>query len=156
MDWGADLLVGGGIACALGAIWRDWRERRVPHWTVAGLLALWLILAVAAPERLGFDPWVGLACGGAALALGMLCYAAGWWGAGDAKLLAVLALWMGPHDLPAALVGATGVGLLLLAAALAVPTGDFRTRGLPFAVALAVPAAAVLAARATGFAELPS
>ena len=128
-------------------MWKDWRWRQVPHWTVVGILALWLVLALTTPERLGFDPWAGLVCGGAALALGMLCYALGWWGAGDAKLLAVLALWVGPHDLPAALLGTVAVGLLLLATAFAVPRGDFRKRGVPFAVALAVPAATVLAAR---------
>ena len=147
MDWGADLLVGAGIACALAATWDDWRSRQVPHWTVLGLLACWLLLATMAPERLGFDPWAGLICGGAALALGMFCYALGWWGAGDAKLLAVLALWVGPHDLPAALLGTVAVGLLLLAMAFAVPRGEFRKRGVPFAVALAVPAATILAAR---------
>ena len=140
-------MVCAGIACALSAIWKDWRSRQVPHWTLVGLLAFWLALALTAPESLGFDPWAGLVCGGAALALGMLCYALGWWGAGDAKLLAVLALWVGPHDLPAALFGSAAVGLLLLATAVAVPSGDFRKRGLPFAVALAVPAATILAAR---------
>ena len=128
-------------------MWQDWRSRQVPHWTVVGLLTLWLVLVLTAPERLGFGPWAGLLCGGAALALGMLCYALGWWGAGDAKLLAVLALWVGPDDLPAALAGTAAVGLVLLAAALAVPRGDFRKRGLPFAAALVVPAATVLAAR---------
>lgn len=135
-------------------MWNDWRSRRVPHWTVVGLLALWPVLVLTMPERLGFDPWAGLACGGAALALGMLCYALGWWGAGDAKLLAALALWVGPHDLPAALLGTVAVGLLLLATALAAPRGDFRRRGVPFAVALAVPAATVLAARIAAFADL--
>ena len=128
-------------------MWTDWRWRQVPHWTVVGLLALWLLLAMTAPQRLGFDPWAGLVCGGAALALGMLCYALGWWGAGDAKLLAALALWVGPHDLPVALLGTVAVGLLLLATAFAVPRGDLRKRGVPFAVALTVPAATVLAAR---------
>ncbi|MYE10401.1 MAG: hypothetical protein F4X99_01805 [Gammaproteobacteria bacterium] len=128
-------------------MWNDWRSREVPHWTMVGLLALWLLVALTTPERLGFEPWTGLVCGGVALALGTLCYAFGWWGAGDAKLLAVLALWMGPHDLPAALLGTVAVGLLLLTIGLVVPRNDFRKRGVPFAVALAVPAATVLAAR---------
>ena len=135
-------------------MWQDWRRREVPHWTVAGLLALWLLLVVTRPERLGFDPWLGLACGAGALALGALCYGLGWWGAGDAKLLAVLALWIGPHDLPAALLGTAALGLLLVAVALASPTGDFRKRGLPFAIAVAAPAVAFLAARAASVAEL--
>ncbi len=133
-------------------MWEDWRWRQVPHWTVAGLLALWLLFAVTAPERLGFPPWAGLACGAGALVFGFLCFRLGWWGAGDAKLLAVLALWIGPHDLPAALLGTAAVGLLLIAVALAVPAGDFRQRGLPFAVALGVPAATVLATRVGSFA----
>lgn len=146
-------MVCGGVACTLAAMWGDWRWRQVPHWTVAGLLALWLLLAVTAPERLGFPPWAGAACGVGALALGFLCFRLGLWGAGDAKLLAVLALWIGPHDLPAALLGTAAVGLLLLAVALAVPAGDFRKRGLPFAVALTAPAVAVLAARVASLAD---
>lgn len=147
MNWGADLLVGAGIACALAAMYKDWRRREVPHWTLVGLLGVWLVLVMTAPERLGFAPWAGLACGIGALAFGLLCYALGWWGAGDGKLLAALAVWVGPDQLPLALLGTAAVGLLLLAVAIVLPTGDFRRRGVPFAVAIAVPAATLLAAR---------
>lgn len=147
MNWGADLLVGAAIACALAAMYKDWRWREVPHWTLVGLLGFWLVLVMTVPERLGFEPWAGLACGAGALAFGMLCYALGWWGAGDGKLLAALAIWVGPAQLPLALLGTAAVGLLLLLVALVLPAGEFRRRGVPFAVAIAVPASTLLAAR---------
>ena len=151
MAWGADLLVGAGIACAFAAMYKDWRWREVPHWTLVGLLGFWLALVMMAPGRLGFEPWAGLACGAGALAFGMLCYALGWWGAGDGKLLAALAVWVGPDQLPLALLGTAAVGLVLLVVALVLPAGDFRRRGVPFAVAIAVPASALLAARVEPF-----
>lgn len=133
---------------ALAAMWTDWRRREVPDWIVGGLLCLWIVTFVFAPDALGFGAWSALLCGAVALAVGLACHAFGWLGGGDGKLLAVLALWLGPRDLPLALLGMALTGGVLVAAALVVRDGDFRRRGIPFACAMAPPAAALLLARA--------
>ena len=102
MHWVGPAALSGAVALALAAAWTDWRRREVPHWTVAGLLGAWLLAVVLAPEALGFDPWAGLLCGGVGLVTGLVCHGFGWLGGGDAKLLGVLALWLGPRDLPIA------------------------------------------------------
>ncbi len=133
---------------ALAAAGTDLQRREIPHWILAGMVLLWLAAAWLAPEALNAAPWVGLVCGGAGLALGFVLYALGWLGGGDGKLLAVLAMWLGPADLGLALVAAGALGLLLALLALARPKGGLRRRGLPCALAIAPPAATLLAARA--------
>ena len=64
------------------------------------------------PWTLGAAPLAGLACGCAGLGAGFAFYALGWFGGGDGKLLAAMALWLGPTDV--------GFGLLAAAALLAV------------------------------------
>ena len=120
----------------------------MPDWIVGGLLCLWIVTFACAPDAFGFGVWSALLCGAAALAAGFACHALGWLGGGDGKLLAVLALWLGPRDLPLALLGIALTGGVLLAAALLVRDGDFRRRGIPFACAIAPPAATLLLARA--------
>ncbi len=135
------------VALALAAVWTDWRRREVPHWTVAGLFGAWLLAVVLAPGTLGFEPWTGLLCGAIGLAVGLVCHGFGWLGGGDAKLLGVLALWLGPRDLPLAFLGIALCGLALLLAAWVAPDGDFRRRGIPFACAIVPPTVALLVAR---------
>ena len=126
----------------------DWRYRRVPNWVVAVLVGAWIVAVAAAPEAratvLG-----GLACGGACLVLGFTAYLAGWLGAGDGKLLSALGLWLGPQDIGVALLGSSALLFAMWAFALAGPDrGSFRSRGIPFACALAPPSAVLLAAGA--------
>ncbi len=141
------------MACAASAVavfslWTDWRSREVPHWLLGGLALLWGVAWAFAPGAVGDEPQAGLACGAIMLALGFVLHLAGWLGAGDGKLLAVLALWLGPRDLAMALFGTACLGLALLIVAWARPQGDFRERGIPFAWAIAPPAATLLLARA--------
>ena len=152
MQWVGPAALSAAVALALAAAWTDWRRREVPHWTVVGLFGFWLLTVARAPEALGFDPWAGLLCGVVGLTAGLVCHGFGWLGGGDAKLLGVLALWLGPRDLPIALLGIALCGLALLVAAWLAPTGDFRRRGIPFACAIVPPTAALLVARvvATG------
>lgn len=132
------------------ALWSDWCRRSVPHTLLAALLALWVVACVFAPESsaLGRSLVASALCGLGSLGVGFAMHACGWLGAGDGKLLAVLALWLGPRDLPLALFGTVLIGIALLAVAWARPTGEFRTRGIPFAWAIVPPAATVLVARA--------
>ena len=139
-------------AVAAVALWSDWCRRTVPHWVVATLLALWLVACVFAPGSPALDAGGSIVasalCGAGALLAGFALHAFGWLGAGDGKLLAVMALWLGPGDLPLAFFGTVAIGLVLLAVAWARPDGEFRTRGIPFAWAIVPPSATVLLARA--------
>jgi prepilin peptidase CpaA len=101
------------VAILLLAVWFDVREQRIPNWLTAGGLAVALLLRAA----LGTGAlWVGLLGGALGFSLGILLFAAGAMGAGDAKLLATVGLLLGFDTflrcLP--LIGALG-GLLALA-----------------------------------------
>lgn len=73
----------------------DWRERKIPNRLVLTLLALWVL---ARPLVVIADGWqVGLTtpliCALIALVAGFALFAGRIFGAGDAKLFAVLMLW---------------------------------------------------------------
>ena len=129
-------------------LWTDWRTREIPHWLLAGLLLLWVVAALFRAEDLGVPLVAGAVSGAIGLLTGLVLHAFGWLGAGDCKLLAVVALWLGPWEFSLALLATAVIGLVLCLVALARPTGDFRVRGIPFAWAIAPPAAALLLARA--------
>lgn len=133
---------------AAGTAWTDWRRREVPNWMLAALLLGWAGAAVTVPAALDASPWTGLICGGVGLALGFGLHACGWLGGGDGKLAAVLAMWLGPSDVGFVLLGAAALFLGMWLAAQAGRADSFRRRGIPFACALAPPAAACLVARA--------
>lgn len=141
-------MLAGASLLALAAVWTDVTRREIPHWLSVGLASLWLCAALAVPEALGGKPLAGLACGGVALAVGFVLHAFGWLGGGDGKLLAVLAMWLGPTDVGLALLATSAIGLLLAVSALARPAGDLRRRGIPYGLAIAPPAATLLVARA--------
>lgn len=130
------------------AAWSDWTRREVPNPLIAALGGMWIVAALWAPGAVGGPPSAALVCGAAALAAGFVLFLPGWIGAGDGKLMGALGLWLGPHDLPIALLGAAGLLTALLVPVLARVPCDFRERGLPVACALAPPAIALLAARA--------
>lgn len=136
----------------VGAL-RDLTSYTIPNW-VSGLLILGFLPAAFA---LGLSlPTIGLnlGVGLAALVLGMVMFAMGWVGGGDAKLLAAAGLWLGwPASMEYLLItglagGALTVAILGLRSLqlrpyvlsapgwvnrLATPGGD-----LPYGVAIAV------------------
>jgi len=139
----------GAASLAVATLYTDARRREIPNGLVIGLAALWLAAALLAPAALGAAAPASLACGAGALGIGCLAYFLGGLGAGDGKLLGALALWMGgPMDLGLWLLGTAVLGLAIVGLALARPNGGFRSRGLPFAWAIAPPAIALLVARA--------
>ena len=148
MTWLGTFALLGSASLALAAVWTDLGRREIPHWILAGMALLWLAAAWLDPRALNAAPWASLACGAGGLALGFLFHALGWLGGGDGKLLAVLALWLGPGDLGLALLATGALVALLALAALARPKGSLRRRGLPCALAISPPAATLLAARA--------
>ena len=119
----------------------------VPDWAVLALLGLWGFSALLAPWALGTTPLAGLACGCAGLGAGFAFHALGWLGGGDGKLLAAVALWLGPSDVGFGLLAAAALLLPMCVAARRRPAGSLGD-GIPFACALAPPAAILLVARA--------
>ena len=124
------------------------KHREVPHWIVGALVLLWVLTAALAPEALNGEPLMGIVCGAAAFVVGFCLHALGWLGGGDGKLLAALAMWLGPSDLGLALLATGLFGLFLALPALLRISRAFRDRGIPYACAIAPPAATILALRA--------
>ena len=131
----------------------DIRHRRIPNWSVLAIGAL-------------FIPWAffvspgsvlpSLGAGLVALVIGLILYAFRVVGAGDSKLLAVVALFAGmDHLLQLLVLVALVGGVIALASLLSRPTramvmlhmrgkGDFG-RGIPYGVAIAIATICVVA-----------
>ena len=146
--WFGPAALCGSCLLALTAMYTDALRREIPDWLVIGSVLLWTAAAWLAPSALNAVPSEALACGAGGLAAGYGFHALGWLGGGDGKLLATLALWLGPKDLGLWLLGTALLGLLLALVAIARPAGDLRARGIPFAWAMAPPAVTLLLARA--------
>ena len=130
------------------ALYTDARLREIPNWLIVGLALLWVLAIWLVPQVSNASVWAALLCGSGALAGGYLFHRAGWLGGGDGKLMGALALWVGPWELGWWLLGTAFLGLAMVLLALARPNGDFGVRGIPFAWAIAPPAAVLLVARA--------
>ena len=140
--WGACGLLATGMVC-------DLRSRRIPNAVPLALLGLFAVYAAAggtgSPRALG----VHLAIGAVLLAAGFALYMSGRFGAGDAKLIAVAGTWVGPTDLSVFLLGLAACAFALSLFALLPFDRTRRLRSeLPFAVAIAPPAMAVMIPRA--------
>jgi len=110
-------VLSGFVACLACAASSDIRAMRIPNWISLALIALFTVFALAQPAApVGAHALVGLAT----LSLTFVLFAGNCLGAGDAKLLSALALWMGPALIAQflALVGILGgVFVMLLFAA---------------------------------------
>ncbi len=106
------------VACLACAAANDLRDMRIPNWISLALVALFAGYAVINGAALPVQ--AHLAVGVGTLAVTFVIFAAGALGAGDAKLLSALALWMGPENGPAFLAMVAILGglfaLLLMAA----------------------------------------
>ena len=149
MSWLGLAAIAAGVGFALAAVWTDIKRREVPHWIIGGLVTAWLAAVILEPEALDASPVASVVCGLLGLVLGFALHAVGWLGGGDGKLMAALALWLGPADIAVALLCTGLVGGLLLVLALA-RRERWRHRELPCAVAIVPPAATLLIARAVG------
>jgi len=109
----------------LAAAFSDLTSFTIPNWLTGAIALAFPLVALWA----GIPPiaiLVHLGVGIFALGMGMMFFAFGWLGGGDAKLIAGAALWAGP----------TGVWIFALAAALA---GGALTLGLLFFRKLPLP-----------------
>ena len=150
MDWFGGGVLWAAVVVVLSTAWTDWVRREIPHWALVALVSGWAVVAFGWPQGLGGTVIGGLLCGAAGLVAGLALYSFGMLGAGDGKLLAVLGLWLGAPDFGFALLAGAGLLALLLVVAYADEGHSLRCRGIPFACALAPPAAVLLAARAAG------
>lgn len=113
-------------ALVIVAALKDMTSYTIPNWISLALLAAFPVAALTAGLPL---PTLGLCAvvGAGALVLGMVMFAFGWIGGGDAKLFAAAALWLGvPAALPFLVAtciagGALALGLLTLRSALVRP-----------------------------------
>lgn len=140
-------------ACALFAVSvaTDVRRREVPNAVPLLLLGLFALYAATGAVRPIWDLWQNFAVGAVFLAAGFGLYLTGRFGAGDAKLLAVAGIWIGPalFHLTLFLLGMAAFAMALCLAALLPFESPRKMRSeLPFAVAIAPPAVIVLALRA--------
>jgi prepilin peptidase CpaA len=92
------LLVGLFVALLVAAVVYDVKSLRIPNWVcylIAGLFGVkYLILGAA--DGLALH----LLVFGCALTVGFVAFAFNVVGAGDAKLLSAICLWLGPTDIP--------------------------------------------------------
>lgn len=93
----------------------DAASMRIPNW-LTGLLALAFPLAAAGTAMPVSTLGIHVAVGLGALVVGMVLFATGWIGGGDAKFFAATVLWLGPaHILEFTLISTVLGGLLTLA-----------------------------------------
>ena len=142
----------------------DVRDRRIPNWAVLACLGLFVGWAVVHP--LSWDLWA-LGAGAIAFAASFGLYSAGLVGAGDSKLFAAVALFTGMGGLAMLAVTTALVGGVVAISGLVLrPTraltmismkgkGDFGP-GVPYGVAIAAAAAALVWAGLLHLANLPS
>ena len=137
------------VGCALFgvAVVSDLTGRWIPDSVPLGLLAVFGLYAVTVGHMA--PVWGHIASGAVLLLVGFVLFMLGGLGGGDGKLMAVAGLWVGPYDMSFFLVG---LGLLSFGlsvfALLPFDTTRRLRSNLPFAVAIAPPAMAVLTLRA--------
>ena len=102
------------IVLILIAARSDAKTLRIPNWIALSLLADFLVAGFAAGMDLQ-DIAISLGVGVAALVVGFVLFFLRWFGGGDAKLYAAIALWMGWP-----LVGHYSVAVMLLGGVVAV------------------------------------
>jgi prepilin peptidase CpaA len=131
-------------AAAAEDVWR----LRISNITVIAVIALFACAAVTGEVTGSWQSHIG--AGAIALGVGVVLFAVGAFGGGDAKLLAAAALWVDVAHLPRMLLAVAISGFLLLAFAVvgrrvlsaAVASGDpkhllNRHSRLPYGVAIA-------------------
>lgn len=142
VSWAACALVAASAVC-------DVRTRRIPNSIPLALLGLFVVYAIVGGAGPLAGVWVHFGLGASLLAAGFVLYLTGGFGAGDAKLIAVAGMWSGPGDLGIFLLGlAAGSFALCLFALLPFDATRRLRRELPFAVAVAPAALAVMIPRA--------
>jgi len=139
------------LAMIFGAFW-DLTTMTIPNWLTVSLAAAFVLILPFAGLGMQEIAW-HLAAGGLALVAGMVLFALGWIGGGDAKFVAAAALWIGWSNLLSYLIVASvfgGVLTLVLLGFRRLPLPQFLVRqawiarlhdhreGVPYGIALAL------------------
>lgn len=142
VTWAACALFAASAVC-------DLQRRRIPNAIPIALLGLFAAYAAVGGAGPPGGVWIDVGLGMLLLLAGFALYLTGGFGAGDAKLIAVAGVWCGAADLSLFLIG-LGVCAFLLCLFALLPFDAMRRlrRNLPFAVAVAPPALAVMIPRA--------
>lgn len=166
------------VPALVWVIWSDLLYRRIPNWLVVALFGIWLglscyMVALHGMHSLGTAPFKGVVAFVTVLLAGFALFTMGWVGAGDVKLMSVLCLWMGGDAfsfvIAASLIGG-GIALAMpflrvVEDALANGVTRFAAwrgregslpmafraepiQGIPYGLAIALGAAAILYVRA--------
>ena len=137
--------------CALlaAAVVFDLASRQIPNVVPVAMLGLFALQVAVVGHRDVAPLWAHVFTGALLLAVGFGLFLTGALGAGDGKLMAAAGLWIGPAAIGSFLlgVGLLGIGLGLVSLLPFDATRRLRN-DLPFAVAIAPPAIALLAMRA--------
>jgi prepilin peptidase CpaA len=130
------------VAAMALVIFTDLKWRIIPNWLVLGLLLAYPAglfgLSLGSEFMLG-----GLIVAGILFVLCFLAFLKGWMGGGDAKLIPVIALWLGAALTPPFLIYATALGGLLTIAFIVLTKGRREADEplvVPYGPALAVAA----------------
>ena len=137
--------------CAVlsAAVVFDVARRQIPNAVPLAMVGLFALQIAVVGHRDITPLWAHVATGGVLLAVGFALFLPGMLGAGDGKLMAAAGLWIGPAGVGSFLVGVGLLGLGLGIFALLPFDAARRLRAdLPFAVAIAPPAIAILTLRA--------
>lgn len=137
-------------AIMIAAVVIDVTSYRIPNTLVVALVALFLAVAALNGSNVEWLEWLGhIAAGILVFGAGIFLYAIRQMGAGDVKLLGVVALWSGVFALPpllfsVALCGLVGM-LVILALRMIVPRVQpgaglprvlTRGQGIPYAIGI--------------------
>lgn len=137
------------------AAWSDIKHRRISNRDVGAIGALWLLsLPFVATGALLATVSLALLV----LVAGIVVWWAGWLGAGDAKLIAVLSLWAGPELITPLLLGIVICGGVIAAVMLVIRQIDLLAPAILAQVCSSSnhrPAAALAAFGAVGTASVP-
>ena len=141
------LMFGCGLLAA--AVVFDVTSRQIPNTIPIALLGLFALYATLVDHRDLVPLWTHILTGAVLLVLGFALFRTGMLGAGDGKLMAAAGLWVGPASIGSFLVGVGLLGLGLGLFSLLPFDATRRLRAeLPFALAIAPPAIALLMLRA--------
>ena len=101
------------VAIMIAAIVIDLKSYRIPNGLVGALLVMFVTVAAANSTEMSWMDWMGhIAAALVVFGAGIFLYALKQMGAGDVKLLSVVALWSGILSLPALLFYVSLCGLV--------------------------------------------
>ncbi len=119
----------------------DWRDRLISNRLIISYAILFPVFLIVAPVQPII--WQHCLCALVVFLFTFFCFTRNWLGGGDAKLIPIVALWLGPQStLPFLLMmvfGGCAVAVLVLVVA-GKKRGEWRKLKLPYGVAIVIAA----------------